>query len=235
MRRSHCAIGMAVAGTLVLGVLAGMAGTAGAAKSGQSAQRAQAKKGLLTRSDLPKGWTPTGSVSYGNGPAVPGSVQLAHCLGVPTSVVNDNAPTANSPIFHSKNELELVGDSVSVYPSAQAAKASHNSLVNAKAPSCLSAEFNGPAKSLIKKAFGQGGTLGHILITRTQLSNYAPGTANYTMFFPVTSQGTPINVEVTTVDFVHGNEEQALTLVDFGSTFPVAISRQLTKVADGRI
>jgi hypothetical protein len=45
----------------------------------------------------------------------------------------------------------------------------------------------------------------------------------------------PINVEATTVDFVHGDEEQTVTLVDFGGTFPVATSRHLTEVADSRI
>ncbi len=232
MRRSHGAIGMVVASTLILGVFAG---TAGAAKSSSSAQNAQAKKGLLKLSDLPKGWTSSGSVSYGDGPTLPGAVQLAHCLGVPTSFVTANPPTANSPAFNSKNGLELVSDSVSVYPSAHAAKESHNVLVSAKAPACLTADFNGPAKSLVQKAFGEGGTVGNLLVTRTQSANYAAHTANYTMFFPITIHETPINVEVITVDYVQGNEEQTVTMIDFGGNFPVASSRQLTKVADSRI
>ena len=100
-----------LSGGLAIGILAG---TADAASAHNASPLGQAKKALLMLSDLPSGWTSTKSSN--NNSSFPGAAQLAGCLGVPTSVITNNPPTANSPDFDSKSQLQTVGDSVSTTP-----------------------------------------------------------------------------------------------------------------------
>ena len=81
-----------------------------------------------------------------------------------------------------------------------------------------------------------GGTgVGNVTVTRTPASDYAPHSTNVTMFLPITTKGVTINVELVLVDYVKGREEQTVALSAFQSTFPTALARHLTTVADGRI
>jgi hypothetical protein len=208
-------------------------GKAGASDSGNPAQMAAAKKSLLVLSDMPKGWTSTKSSSDNS--AIPGSVQMARCLGVPVSQITDNPPTANSREFDSKNGLLSVNDSVEVFPSTKAARADIASSESKKAPECLSANFNGPSKALLQSQFGSGVTVGAIKVARNPATYYAPHTTNITLFLPVTQQGETINLTISEVVFVKGQEEQTVTLTAAQSLFPVSLSRRLTALAVGRL
>ncbi len=192
-----------------------------------------AKSALLVLSDMPRGWTSTKS-SNGNS-AFPGAAQLASCIGVPTSVITDNPPGASSPDFNSKNQQLIVDDSVSIYPSAKAAQADFSSLADAKTPSCLTAALNGPAKSALETSFGSGTSVGTVNVTRTPGADYAPDSANFTMFLPVTSNGSTVNLEITVVDFVRGRDEQTVTLTSLDTQFPTSLARHLTTVAVDRL
>jgi hypothetical protein len=196
-------------------------------------QLAQAKKSLLLLKDMPKGWT--SSKSSNNNSPIPGSQQLAACLGVPASQVNDNPPTVYSPDFNSKNQLETVDDNVSVFSSDKAARSDFATATNPKAPSCMSATFNGAAKSGLDASFPAGSTVGNITVTRTPSSDYAPHSANVTLFFPVTVKGVTLNVEITEVGYLKGDEEQTLTLTSIETPFPTALAKRLTTVAANRL
>jgi hypothetical protein len=206
---------------------------AAAAGSHGAAQMAQAKKALLVLKDLPKGWTSSKS-SNSNSPT-PGADQLAQCLGVPVSEVNNNAPTVYSPEFDSKNKLETVDDNVSIYASAKAARANFATATNPKATNCMRANVNGPGKSALDSSFGSGASVGSITVTRTPSRDYAPHSANLTIFFPVTVNEVTLNVEIIEVGYLKGNEQQTLTFVSVETPFPTALARHLTTVASGRL
>lgn len=194
---------------------------------------AKARTALLVLSDLPKGWTST--KSQNNNSPFPGAAQLAGCLGVPTSVITSQPPTAYSPEFTSKDQRQLASDSVSVYPSVKAAQADFASLANPKTPSCLTTVLNGPARAALGSGFGAGTSVGTVTVTRAPSTDFAPNNANFTASVPVTDQGVTLNVQLTVVDFVRGTEEQTVTLIGVQGTFPTTLARHLTTVAAGRI
>jgi hypothetical protein len=229
---------LAVAKTFIASLLAILAvflfeGIASPATAHNAPQLAKAKKSLLVLSDLPKGWT--SSKSSGNNSPFPGAAQLASCIGVPTRIITYNAPSVYSPEFDSKNQLLSAQDSVQVYSSSRAAQADFNSLANAKTPACMTSDLNGPGKSQFDQQIGGGTGVGSITVTRTPESDYAPHTTNFTMYFPVTTKGTTVNIEIILVDFVKGREEQTVSLFAAQSIFPTSLARHLTTVADGRI
>ena len=217
---------------LAMGVVVVTAGRA-AAGNAPKAEIATAKKALLVLSDLPKGWKSSGSSN--NNPPTPGAAQLAHCIGIPVSEINDTPPTAYSRNFNSADDLQSAYDNVSIFPSAKAARADIAADARAKTPGCLTTNFNGPSKKLLTSSFGSRAVVGTIDVTRTPASYYAPRTTNVTIYFPVTTQGETLNVESTEVTFVRGREEQTVTLVSVQTPFPTALARRLTTVADGRL
>jgi hypothetical protein len=220
-----------IAGLLAVLAIFSLEGTAGAAKSTNASQLSRAKKSLLVLADMPKGWT-SSKASNNNSP-FPGAAQLASCIGVPASVITYNAPSVSSADFASKDQLLSVGDSVQVYRSSKAAQADFSSLANAKTPSCMTADLNGPGKAEFDAQIGGGA--GNVTVTRTPASDYASHSTNFTMFFPIRTEGVTVNVELILVDYVKGREEQTVVLSAFQSTFPTALARHLTTVADGRI
>jgi hypothetical protein len=229
-----------VAGTLVLGlaVTVGMttAGPAGAAKVSAKvkAEERQAKKGLLVRSDFPKGWTSSSS-SGGGGGNIPGAAQVAACIGVPASVIAKNPPTVYSPEFTSKNQLETASDNVSIYPSSKAALTDFTTDNAAKTPNCMADVFNGAAKAGLQKSFGKGAVMGSVTASRLPAADLPPHTTSVILFFPVAEQGTTVNIQLTETDYVKGRLEQSLMLLGIETTFPTSLTKQLTTVADDRI
>jgi hypothetical protein len=221
------------AGLLAVLALVFFAGTASAAKPQNAAQLSKAKKSLLVLADMPKGWTSSKS-SNSNSP-FPAAAQMASCIGVPTNIITYNAPSVSSPNFDSKDQLLSVSDSVQIYPSSKAAQADFSSLANAKTPSCMTSILNGPGKAEFDAQIGSGISVGDVTVTRTPESDYAPHTTNFTMYFPVTTKGVTVNVELALVDYIKGREEQSVVLSAFQSTFPTSLARHLTTVADGRI
>jgi hypothetical protein len=219
-----------LSGGLAMGMLAGSADEASAHAAPPIGQ---AKKALLVLSDMPDGWTSTRSSN--NNSSFPGATQLADCLGVPTSVITDNPPTANSPEFASKNQLQTVNDSVSIYPSVKAARTDFASLANVKTPSCLTQVLNGSARPALQSQFGSGVSIGNILVSRSPVREFAPGSANFTAFMPITTHAVTLNLELTVVDYVKAREEQTVTLISVQSPFPSSLARHLTTVAAGRL
>ena len=203
--------------------------------SGNQAALTQAKKSLLVRADLPKGWVSMKS-SSSSGPAIPGEAQLAACLKVPTGVIADNPPTANSPEFQSQSKLLIVNDSVSVYRSTKAAKADFSAAGNAKTPACLTSVLNGPAKAALStEVGGSGATIGTIQVTKAPASDFAPHSASVTAYLPVTVMEHTLNVQLTLVDYVKGTEDQTVTLVSIQQSFPKSLAHHLTTVASDRL
>ncbi len=218
-----------------LGVIATQTIVAGGATAGTVQRQspiALAKKALLVKTDFPKSWTSSRS-SSGNS-SFPGATQLAHCIGVPASVVNSNPPSADSPEFDGPGHLLTVDDTVSIYPSAKAASADYDSLANSKTPACLTQVLNGTAKMSLEKEFGAS-IVGSIKVSRVPGAYLAPGGANFTMSMQLKSQGVQLGVDLTIIAYVHANEEQNISLISVGTGFPASLAKQLTTVAARRI
>ena len=234
LRRMHpCtrpALGLCLSAGLALAMVASTSADAGARPA---PSLSQAKKALLVASDLPSGWTST-KASNDNS-SFPGAVQLARCLGIPTSIVTDNPPTANSDEFDSKDNLQSVSDSVSLYPSAKAAQADYGSLASSKTPSCLTQVLNGPARRALGSQFGAGTSLGNILVSRSPASAFAPGSANFIAFMPITTHGVTLNFELSVVDYVKGRTEQTVVMSSVQTPFPAGLAFHLTSVAVRRL
>ncbi len=209
--------------------LAILVATPAVASARASSPLDQARQELLVASDLPTGWTSTPSSN--NNSSFPGAAQLAKCLGISSSIITHNPPTANSPEFDSQDQLESVSDSVSVYPSAKAARADHAALANAKTPACLTQALNGPAHSSLASEAGPGATVGTILVSRSPASEFAPGSANFTAFIPVTAHGVSLNLELIVVDYVKGRAEQTVDFTSVQNPFPASLAQHLTTVA----
>jgi hypothetical protein len=218
-------------GGLAMSILTTTAADAAAARA--SSSLGPARKALLVLSDMPPGWR--SAKSSDNNSAFPGAAQLAQCLGVPASVITNSPPTAYSPTFASPDHFESVNDNVSMYRSAKAARADWASLANPKTPSCLTQVLNGSAKSAFDTSFGTGSTVGSVLVSRAPATDFAPGSANFRLFMPITSQGVTLNFELTVVDFVKGREEQTVIFGSVENPFPNSLAQHLTTVALWRL
>jgi hypothetical protein len=213
---------------LVLGALSGGAGAS------KASDKAQAKKALLVLSDLPKGWTST-KTAASTGGAFPGASQLASCIGVPSSIITANRPTADSPEFTNQAKSEAVDDSVTVFSSAKEAQAQYTALSSIKTPACMATLMNGTQKTQLQKAAGTGDTVGTITVAKIVPKNFAPHVTGFTVIIPISSQGQTVTVRTTEAFMVKGKVGHELRLTSYQSTFPASASKHLTKVAEGRL
>lgn len=193
----------------------------------------KAKKALLVRADLPKGWVAVKSGT--GGPTIPGVAQLASCLHVPSGVIASNPPSASSPAFRSPNKLLIVNDSVAVYRSAKAARADFSAAGNSKTPGCLTALLNGPAKTALAGGLGSGATIGAVQVVKAPASEFAPHGAGFIAYLPVTEAGQTLNVALTLIEYVKGTETQTVTLISLENPFPKTLAHHLTTLAAKRL
>jgi hypothetical protein len=208
---------------LTLGV--GASGAAGA--SGPSAKAlAQAKAELLKRSDMPKGWTSTGTPSSGSG-GLPNESQLASCLGVPVSTLNVNPPNVNSPQFSSQGQIRSVSSSISLFSSSKQARQQYAAIANSKAPGCFSDIFNGPAKAQLNSGFGHGLTAGNIAVTRLPGSYTPRGATSLALNFTVTGTGISATGEIIFVFAVKGSKGMELSFTSVQTPFPALMAKHL--------
>jgi hypothetical protein len=225
-------------GGVSLGVMAvGLVLSAGVtpAGAGTSSSVAQAKKHLLVLADLPKGWTvEKGSADSGGG-SLPGGSQLAACIGVPASVIDDNSPEADGPYYQNKDQSLEVQDSISVFPSTAYAKAQLSAMGNAKTPGCVAAYLNGAGKSLFEPKDSEDGTVGTITVTPLNTRAFGPGVVGIVMNVPITDQGVSLTTQIISVNAIKGRLGQSITYNSYGLPFPSSLSKHLDSVALGRL
>jgi hypothetical protein len=226
--RARRATGVLIsAGVLGLALLGSVAAEAGASSSGP-ASLAQARKDLLTLSEMPSGWT---AVKNPNTDNTVGDTQLAHCLGVATSLITEDPPSVNSKQFQNTEGTLTVADNVTVFPSAKNA-ATEDAIVNSsKLPQCMTTLASGPLKA---KLFGKspaGTTLGTPLVSPVAASAFGPGVVGYSLSVPITSHGTTINLTVTQLDVVQGRLGHQVTFTGVGAPFSLAVQKQIMTVA----
>jgi hypothetical protein len=199
-----------------------------------SSSVAQAKKHLLVLSDLPKGWSvEKGTSGSGGSGSFPEGSQLASCIGVPASVINDNSPSSTGPYYQNKGQTLEVQDSVTVFPSASYARIQFAAMANPKTPGCMATFMNGPGKS----EFGaqKGETVGTITVTSLSPKVYGPDVVGIVMNLPVTYEGVTVPTQLISVNAVRGRFGQTITYDSYGIAFPGSLAKHLDSVALHRL
>jgi hypothetical protein len=221
-------------GVIAVGLF--VSGAAAPAGAGTSSSLAQAKKHLLVLSDMPRGWTvEKGSGGSGGSGAFPGGSQLAGCIGVPASVVNDNSPTSDGPYYQNKDQSLEVQDNVSEFPSTSHGRIELAALANPKTPGCVASFMNGAGKSAMEAQSGKGETIGAVTVTPLDPKVFGSGVAGFVVSLPVTYQGVTVATRIISVNAVKGRFGQSITYNSYGNPFPTSLIKHLDSVALGRL
>jgi hypothetical protein len=219
-----------------LGVMAGTVipgAAAGAVRSGStSTELAQARRALLVLADMPSGWKSTKAPTNPN--STVGDTELAHCIGVPVSLIRENPPSVSSPQFQNKSGSLTVNDNVTVFPSAKNAFAELGTTANKKTPGCMTALAQGPLKSQLFGMPPKGVTYGSPLVSATDPMAF-PFTAGYSMSVPAMSHGETVNLTVTQLFAIKGRLGQQMVFTSFGPSFPIATEQRIATAAVERL
>jgi len=206
--------------------------------AGTSPSVAQAKTHLLVLADLPRGWAAekgTGGSGGGSAGGLPGGSQLAACIGVPASIVDDNSPSADGPYYQNKDQSLEVQDSITVYPSAAFARKELGAMANAKTPACVATYMNGSGKSLFEGKGDKGATVGTVTVAPLTAQAFGPNVVGIVMTVPITYQGLSVSTEIVSVNAIRGRLAQSITYDAYGASFPASLATHLDSVALGRL
>lgn len=236
-RTTHCRRagwwGAALAATLGLVAFGAPAGASvRAGSSSGSSELAQARRALLVLSDMPAGWQSTKSPNNPN--STVGDTQLAHCIGVATSLITENPPSVNSPQFQNSSGTLTINDNVTVFPSAKNAQAELGTVANKKLPACMTALASGPLKTKLFGKSPKGVTYGIPLVSATDSSAF-PFTAGYSMSVPAHSNGAIVNITVTQLVAVKGRLGQQITFTSIGQPFSITTTQHISAEAVQRL
>ena len=240
--RGHRAPGARINSLLVVGIVAGALTWAAAGSSvagaalNQAVTTAQAKTHLLVASDLPKGWTKeSGTANTQNG-AYPAGSGYSSCLGAAANVPATVPPETDTPYFQNKDGSLEIQDSISIFKTSSAAKASYAALANPAYAGCLTNALNAYLKSNPPK----GGTLGTLTVSPPIGTKFGAHTDGYVVETPITTQGQQVALTSTTVFFLKGTLGQQLTFNDYNAgtssaAFPSATIRQMIAAAEKKL
>jgi hypothetical protein len=227
---------MAVLGTVVCGILV-VVGPLSDAGASRSAATADAKKDLIVRSDMPKGWsTEAGTANTQNG-AFPAGAALAQCLGESAGFPAEGPPEVDSPYYQNGDGSLEVQDSITVFTSAAQARSSFSALANPKFSGCFAPLLNSYLSSSNPP---NGGKIGTVTVSAPLGSQFGPRTNGYLSTASITAAGVKAMMNQTLVYFVRGKLGQQLIFTLYsnpGSSpgFPPSVIRHLVRVAQGRL
>jgi hypothetical protein len=230
-------------GVLLVGLVAvtlgpgGLAGASGSGSGRVKAELAQAKTELLVKRDFPRSWKGQGRVSSDKGSSpdtFPGEDQLAGCLGVATSILEQNAPSVTSPNFENPGQTDYAQENLSIFATAKEGQVQYASLANPKVPACMTALLQGAEKSEIDGSFPAGSTVGTITVTPVPEAELVPGSTGFLLSFPVTDQGVTVRTSIGEVVSVRGKSGVQLTFTSIGPPFPASLEKHLVSVAYDR-
>jgi len=235
-------LGLAIIG-LVAGVTSVLPGTAGAASTITS-NKPYAVAQLLKLSDLPHGWTKSGSTWVGtsddnNSSSMFTMTQFpdfSTCLGN-TPALSVVAAEASSPDFISSDNNTDVFDVADVYTSASEAKSDFPSFNNPKLASCF-LRIQGPSiTSNEQPQWPKGSTLGTPVASVSHEPRFGDQSGLLEVQVPVTlpqGQGTSNDFFVALV--IRQGRSVAELLIDQGDTPPsAALTASLAKTVTARM
>lgn len=226
---------------VMLAVALSLGAAVAPAGAGTPSSADQAKTHLLVLSDMPHGWvTEKGG---GSGPgggmwgasSVPGLSQLAGCIGVPASVINESLAGFTGPYFRNKDQSLEIQDTVSVFSSSSQARTELASIANPKTAGCMAVFMNGPGKSYFKKQLEKGESEGTVTVTPTTSSRFGPGVVGFVMNIPVTYKGFTESSQLAFVNAIKGRLGQTINYNSYGVTLPSSLTKHLDSVALRRL
>jgi hypothetical protein len=234
MIRRRWAAGWGAALVAVTGTTLALAAPAGANLSAESAagELAQAHQALLVLSDMPSGWETTKTPN--NPSSTVGDAQLARCIGVASSLINESPPTVNSLQFQNKAGTLTVNDAVTVFPSAKNAAAELATVSNRKTPGCMTNLASGPLKQKLFGKTPKGMTYGTALVSATDPTAF-PFTAGYSMSVPVLTNGVTVNITVIELFAIKGRLGQQITFTGVGEPFSIPVVQHISAAAVQRL
>ncbi len=198
---------------------------ASATTASRKADVALARKALIVKSDFPSGWTASPSGGNSDSPNIDLS-DLAKCLGVAKSVVNYNAPEADSPSFNDNSTGQSVQDEVDVFPSAKIAAQQFESFASSRTPGCIQQFFNeASSKALMAKDVGKGAKVGN----STAVGLATPVASNQStalkILIPISYKGTKITIVIELVTIMSKSKTEGAQLtIGYPDIEPIASS-----------
>jgi hypothetical protein len=205
-RPTTVAVALVVAAVAILGL------PASATSASRKADVALARKALIVKSDLPSGWTASPSGANSGGPNIDLS-DLAKCLGVAKSVVNYNAPEADSPSFNDNNTGQSVQDEVDVYPSLKIAAEQFNSFASSRTPGCIQQFFNeASSKILMAKEVGKGAKVGNATAVGLATPVASNQSSALKVQIPITYKGVKLTIVLELVTIMSKSKTEGAQL-----------------------
>ncbi|MGO8825884.1 MAG: hypothetical protein ACLQU9_11680 [Acidimicrobiales bacterium] len=230
---ARLATGLVAAGLVAGSALGAVAAPVGASSGSGSASLAQARKAELVLADLPAGWVTAKNTNNDN--STVGDAQLAHCVGVATSLITENPPSVNSPQFQDSSGTLIVNDNVTLFPSAKNAAAELGVGANPKMPGCMTSLASGPLKAKLFGKTPKGVSIGTPLVSAIAPGAFGPGVVGYSLSVPVVTHGVTLNFTATQLYAVKGRLGQQVMFTAVGAPFSIAEEQHLMSVAVGRL
>ena len=232
-----------VVGGLMIGLTSIPAVNAGAAVTLKS-NKVYAQAQLVKLSNLPSGWTKSGSTWVGtsgdnNSSSMLTMTQfpdLSTCLGTPPAL-SVTAAEASSPIFNSNDQNTSVVDVADVYSSASDAKADFPPLNNSKFANCFVKIEGSGITSVDQSNWPTGSTLGTPTASVGRLPKYGDQSGLVDVQVPVTlpnGQGTTNDFFIAVV--IREGRSTAELQIDQGATLPsAALTESLAKAVTAKM
>jgi hypothetical protein len=250
------AVALTFAGIFVVSLLAGLLGSltrgtlalppaAGAGQSNASSAShrhapavparwaARGRRALLQLSDLPAGWA-TDAAAAAPARVSPWSAPLAHCVGVSAGTASLSPTKVESPDFTNPTKQLAVEDSVSVFPSAGAARAEYAAMASGRTTRCMNAVAGPTLEVDMQRAAQAGTTIGRVTFSALPADASAQHESGFTVSIPVAAAGRVLAITSTQVDFVQGALLHEVTFNGNGTSFPATLEVALVSAAQHR-
>jgi hypothetical protein len=178
----------------------------------------QAKAALLTKAEMPAGWTASatgGKVTH----TAPLTAAIATCIGVSSSVARVKPLKVSSPDFTSPDRSSAVEDSASVYATTGQAAAAYKALANEKTPSCMGRLGAAALQTSVQAEAGPDATVDSISISPLPAGVAERGQTGFMVKIPLTLHGKDLTITSTQIDVQKGKLLQQLTFNGNGAPF----------------
>ncbi len=192
----------------------------------------QAKAALLTRAEMPAGWTATTTGDKATHTA-PLSESIAKCIGVSSSVARIKPLKVSSPDFTAPDRSSAVEDSASVYATTGQAAAAYKALASPKTPSCMGMLGAAPLQTSVQAEAGPDATVDSISISPLPPGAAERGQTGFMVKIPLTLRGKDLTITSTQIDFQKGKLLQQLTFNGNGAPFTPLEQVHLLLIATG--
>jgi hypothetical protein len=203
-----------------------------------AADKAAAEAAALKISDLPTGWT---TQPEEDDPEVPDvQAQLAKCLGVPVSELEDGPSDYESPDFEN-TEDNTVSNSVGYETSPAEAQKQFDLFADPKAPGCMTTAFKEvmdyvlthPASS--EDSVPEGVKVGTPQVGQMSFPKIGDRLIAYRVTLPITADEFTIKAYLDLIVAIKGRAGISMTFAGFNEPFPSDDAQHLMSLVVNRV